>query len=112
MAQDFESKGVLVTNTETPILSGAEIDSDDAIIGLRLCNILATAITMDVYIDLNGAGTNYYLCKNLSIPPTGAVELIQGGAKVVVQSGDHVYGLCGTASGCHVWISYVDAISA
>ena len=112
MAQDFESKGVLVTDSETSILSGAEIDSDDAIIGLRLCNILTTAITMDVYVDLNGAGTNYYLCKNLSIPPTGAVELIQGGAKVVVQSGDDVYGLCGTASGCHVWISYVDAISA
>ena len=111
MAQDFESKGVLVTDSETAILSGSEIDSDDAIIGLRLCNILTTAITMDVYIDKNGAGTDYYLCKNLSIPPTGSVELIQGGAKVVVQSGDDVYGLCGTASGCHVWVSYVDAIS-
>ena len=112
MAQDFESKGVLVTDSETAILSGSEIDSDDAIIGLRLCNILTTAITMDVYIDMNSAGTNFYLCKNLSIPPTGSVELIQGGAKVVVQATDDLYGLCGTASGCHVWVSYVDAISA
>jgi len=56
MAQDFESKGVLVTDSETAILSGSEINSDDAIIGLRLCNILTTAITMDVYIDMNSAG--------------------------------------------------------
>ena len=108
MAQDFESVGVLVTNSETTIYTS---NSDDAIVGLRLANILTTAITMDVYIDLAGAGTNFYICKNLSIPPASSVELIQGGAKMVIQSTDVVYGLCGTANGCHVWISLVDAIS-
>ena len=108
MAQDFESTGVLVTNSETTIYTS---NSDDAIVVLRLANILTTAITMDVYIDLAGGGTNYYLCKNLSIPPASSVELIQGGAKMVIQSTDVVYGLCGTANGCHVWISLVDAIS-
>jgi hypothetical protein len=108
MAQDFESTGVLVTNSETTIYTS---NSDDAIVGLRLANILTTAITMDVYIDLAGGGTNYYLCKNLSIPPASSVELVQGGAKIVVQSTDVVYGLCGTSNGCHVWISLVDAIS-
>jgi len=108
MAQDFESTGILVTNSETTIRDG---NSNDAIVGLRLANILTTAITMDVYIDLAGGGTNYYICKNLSIPPASSVELIQGGAKMVIQSTDVVYGLCGTANGCHVWISLVDAIS-
>jgi len=108
MAQDFESTGILVTNSETTIYTS---NSDDAIVGLRLANILTTAITMDVYIDLAGAGTNFYICKNLSIPPASSVELIQGGAKMVIQSTDVVYGLCGTSSGCHVWISLVDAIS-
>ena len=108
MAQDFESTGVLVTDSETAIYTS---NSDDAIVGLRLANILTTAITMDVYIDLAGGGTNYYLCKNLSIPPASSVELVQGGAKIIVQSTDVVYGLCGTADGCHVWISLVDAIS-
>ena len=108
MAQDFESTGVLITNSETAIRTG---NSNDAIVGLRLANILTTAITMDVYIDLAGAGTNFYICKNLSIPPASSVELVQGGAKMVIQSTDVVYGLCGTANGCHVWISLVDAIS-
>ena len=109
MAQDFESTGILVTNSETAIRTG---NSNDAIVGLRLANILTTAITMDVYIDLAGGGTNYYICKNLSIPPASSVELVQGGAKIVVQSTDVVYGLCGTSNGCHVWISVVDAISS
>ena len=108
MAQDFESTGVLVTDSETAIRTG---NSNDAIVGLRLANILTTAITMDVYIDLAGAGTNFYICKNLSIPPASSVELVQGGAKMVIQSTDVVYGLCGTANGCHVWVSAVDAIS-
>ena len=108
MAQDFESTGILVTNSETTIYTS---NSDDAIVGLRLANILTTAITMDVYIDLAGGGTNYYICKNLSIPPASSVELVQGGANMVIQSTDVVYGLCGTANGCHVWISLVDAIS-
>ena len=59
MAQDFESTGILVTNSETTIYTS---NSDDAIVGLRLANILTTAITMDVYIDLAGAGTNFYIC--------------------------------------------------
>ena len=108
MAQDFESTGILVTNSETTIYNS---NSDDAIVGLRLANILTTAITMDVYIDLAGGGTNYYICKNLSFPPASSVELVQGGAKMVIQSTDVVYVLCGTSSGCHVWISLVDAIS-
>ena len=108
MAQDFESVGKLITNSETEILTS---NSDDAIVGLRLANILTTAITMDIYIDLAGGGTNYYLCKNLSIPPASSVELVQGGAKIVLNNTDVVYGLCGTSNGCHVWISYVDAIS-
>ena len=109
MAQDFESTGILVTDSETAIRTG---NSNDAIVGLRLANILTTAITMDVYIDLAGAGTNFYICKNLSIPPASSVELIQGGAKIVIQNTDVVYGLCGTSNGCHVWISVVDAISS
>ena len=108
MAQDFESTGVPITNSETTIRDG---NSNDAIVGLRLANILTTAITMDVYIDLAGGGTNYYICKNLSIPPASSVELVQGGAKIVIQNNDVVKGLSGTADGCDAWISVVGAIS-
>jgi len=108
MAQDFESNGAQITDSATTIYTS---NSNDAIVGLRLANILTTAITVDVYI-YEGGSTNRYLCKNLSIPPASSVELVQGGAKIVIQNTDVVKGLCGTASGCDAWISVVDAISS
>ena len=49
MAQDFEGNGGQITNSETTLRAAA--DSDDAIIGLRLANILTTNITVSVWID-------------------------------------------------------------
>jgi len=108
MAQDFESTGSQITNSETTILTA---DSDDAIIGLRLTNITAATVTVDVYIDKGGAGTDRYIAKDLSIPPASSVELIQGGAKIVMQSGDVLYGLADTATSVDAWLSRVDSIS-
>ena len=108
MAQDFESTGSQITDTETTLLTA---NSDDAIIGLRLTNITASTITVDVYIDKGGAGTDRYIAKDLSIPPASSVELIQGGAKVVLQNGDVLYGLADTATSVDVWLSRVDSIS-
>ena len=108
MAQDFESTGAQITDSETTILTA---NSDDAIIGLRLTNITAAAVTVDVYIDKGGAGTDRYIAKDLSIPPASSVELITGGAKIVMQSGDVLYGLSDTATSIDVWLSRVDTIS-
>jgi hypothetical protein len=53
MAQDFESTGSQITDSETTLLTA---NSDDAIIGLRLTNVTASTVTVDVYIDKGGAG--------------------------------------------------------
>ena len=58
-----------------------------------------------------GGSTDRYLVKNLSVPPGSSVEIVQSGAKIVLQSADVVKGLCGTANGIDAWISVVDAIS-
>ena len=108
MAQDFESTGIVITNSETNLLTA---NSDDAVVGLRLANVLTTTVTIDVYIDLNGAGTDFYIIKGASIPPAGSLELVSGGSKIILNSGDVVRALCGTANGVHAWISRVDAIS-
>ena len=51
---------------------------------------------VDVYI-VNG-GNNYYIAKDVSIPPNSAIELIQGGAKIVLKSGYDLYAVSDTAS--------------
>tara|TARA_R100001143_G_scaffold12269_1_gene13575 strand:- start:39 stop:365 length:327 start_codon:yes stop_codon:yes gene_type:complete len=108
MAQDFRNSLASATGTSPATLLSA--GNYDAIIGIRCCNILTTSITVDVYIT--NSATNYYLCKDANIPPGGSIELIQGGAKVVVKSGDVVYGVSSDASSLDVVFSYIDTISS
>ena len=39
-------------------------------------------------LRLQKAEDDYFLAKGVSIPPNSAIELIQGGAKIVLASGD------------------------
>ena len=107
MAQDFESTGGQITNTATTLLTA---NSDHAIVGLRLANVLTSAVTVSVWISENGS-TDRYLVKDLSLPAASSVELIQSGSKVVMQNTDVLKGQSNTASSVDVWISRVDSIS-
>ena len=108
MAQDFRNTLNRVKGTSPfTILAGGDYD---AVIGIRCCNVLTTSITVDVYIVRSAA--NYYLCKTASIPPGGSIELIQGGAKVVIDSNDTITGVSSDASSLDVVCSYIDTISS
>lgn len=112
MAQDFEKAvGLNVGTSPATILTS---NSDDAIIGIRLANILGSTIQVDVYIthDDGGGDDNYYLVKGINIPPNSSVELVDAGSKIVMQSGDDLVVVSDTASSCDVWVSYIDVISA
>ena len=69
MAQDFESDGGQITNSATTLLTA---DRDDAIVGLRLANITAAAVTVSVWISESGS-TDRYLVKDLSLPAASSV---------------------------------------
>ena len=108
MAQDFRNVLVRTIGTsDTTLLAGGNYD---AVIGIRCCNILTTSITIDVYI-VKGAA-NYYLAKDASIPPGGSIELIQGGAKIVMADGDDLYAVSSDASSLDIVTSYIDTISS
>ena len=112
MAQNF--RNYITRNTgATPvdILPAAQVDSYDAVVGIRLVNIHAsTDIEVDVYIVRSA--TNYYLIKAVPIVVGGSLELIDGGSKVVLHSGDKIMAVSDTASSLDVVVSYVDAISS
>jgi len=107
MAQDFENAIARAQGTTAAAILTS--NSDDAIIGIRIANIVSTTIAVDVYIVRSSA--NFYLVKGLSIPPNSSVELIQGGAKVVLKSGDVLSHDCDTASAMDIWVSFIDTIS-
>ena len=107
MAQDF--RNVLKSATGTSPVSVIAAGDYDAVIGIRCCNIVATTILVDVYITNS---SNFYLAKNVSIPPNSAIELIQGGAKIVCKNGDVLYAVSDTASSLDTVTSYIDTISS
>ena len=108
MAQNFRNQ--IVRNTGTsPVDILAEADSYDTVIGIRCTNIATTAINVDVYIIRSS--TNYYLIKSAPISVGGSLELIDGGAKIVLESGDKIAAVSDTATSLDTVVSYIDTIS-
>ena len=108
MAQDF--RNVVARAQGTTAAAVFTAGDYDAVIGIRCTNILTTTIKVDMYVKRSSA--DYYLCKSTPIPPGGSIELIQGGAKIVMVNGDVLWHDCDTASGLDVWVSYIDTISS
>ena len=107
MAQNFRNDlESAVGTSEVTLVTGSDFD---AVIGIRLCNILTSTIEVDVYIVNSG---NKYLAKGVVIPPNSAIELIQGGAKIVLANGDTLEAVSDTASSLDVVLSFIDTISS
>lgn len=112
MAQNFRQYKVASIGTSaTDVPDGANFDSYDCLVGIRLANRHTQSITVDAYMQNGGSGDLYYLVKDAPIPAGSSLELIAGGAKVVCISGDRLYFKSNTASSLDVIVSVVDAIS-
>ena len=107
MAQDFENAKARNVGTSASTLLTA--NSDDAVIGIRIANVVTQTIQIDAYIS--SGGSDYHLAKGVSIPQGSSMEFIDGGAKVVLLSGDAVKVKSDTASSADCWMSYIDSIS-
>jgi len=53
----------------------------------------------------------HYLIKNASIPAGSALQVLDGGAKFVVMSGDRLFVQSSVVGSLDCWVSAVDAIS-
>ena len=107
MAQDFTRHAVQATTSNVTVFTS---NSNDAVIGIRIANITAAAITMSVFVSVGGSTTRY-IVKDLSIPPASSVELVQGGAKFVMESSDVLKVQSSAANSADVYVSVVDSIS-
>ena len=112
MAQDFERtlQQNISNNSGSPTTLRAAANSDAAIIGVRCVNTSGTSVNVTVYVE--NSSTNYHIIKNAPIPTGGSLELIDGGSKVVLQSGDSVEAVASAASSIDIITSVVDTISA
>ena len=72
MAQDFENAKARNVGTSASTLLTA--NSDDAVIGIRIANVVTQTIQIDAYIS--SGGSDYHLAKNVSIPQGSSIESV------------------------------------
>ena len=118
MAQDFERAVAKDSNSDINIGTTAravfDCDSDDAIVGIRMANVITSQITVDCFVRRAAAGgsdLDVYLIKNAPIPSGSSLELIDGGSKIVLQNGDQLFVKSNTDASLNCYVSFVDAIS-
>jgi len=107
MAQNFRRYTSNAVGTSPATLFTA--NSYDTVIGISVSNITGSAIQVDVYI--NDGANDIYLVKDAPITAGGALQVVDGGAKFVVENGDALKVKSDTASSADVWVSVVDDIS-
>ena len=108
MAQNF--RRYTNNNVGTSVVTSFTANSYDTVVGISVANITASAVNADVYIN---DGTNdIYLVKTAPIPAGSSLQVLDGGAKFVMQSGDALKIISDTASSLDVYVSVVDDISS
>ena len=107
MAQNFRRYTSNDVGTSAATLFTA--NSYDTVVGISIANVTSSSVLADVYI--NDGSNDIYLVKEAPIPAGSSLQVLDGGAKVVVQSGDALKVKSDTASSLDCWVSAVDAIS-
>ena len=107
MAQNF--RRFTSNNVGTVATTVLTADSYDTEVGISLANVSASGIVVSCYI--NDSSNDIHLVKDVSIPAGSSLQVLDGGAKFVLQSGDALKVISDTASSLDVWVSVVDAIS-
>ena len=107
MAQDFERN--IARNVGTSAVTIFTANSDDAVVGINISNITTSQIKVSVFVTVSSA--DHYLVKDAPVPASSALQILDGGAKFVLQSGDALKVQSDTATSADVWLSRVDTIS-
>ena len=107
MAQNF--RRYVFNNVGTSAETIFTADSNDTIVGISVANVASSTINVSVYIT--SGGNDIHLIKDTPIVQGSALQIIDGGARFVMQNLDALKVQSDTASSADVWVSAVDDIS-
>ena len=107
MAQNF--RRYVSNNVGTSAVTVYTADSNDTVVGISVANVASASINVSVYIT--SGGNDIHLIKDTPIVQGSALQIIDGGARFVLQNADALKVISDTASSADVWISAVDDIS-
>jgi hypothetical protein len=106
MANSFKNSFVnAVGGTKTAVYTaGAGIQA--TVIGMSISNLISTPISVNVIVT--SSGTDYYMIKNATISPGGALVPIGGDQKLVIKATDSISVNSSVASSADVILSILE----
>ncbi len=109
MAQNFRNQltSTAIGTSYTDILT--QVNSFDTVVGIRLVNVHSSAINVTAAVENSSNTTELIL--EAPIPKGSSLELIDGGAKIILKSGDKLKAKSDTASSLKAVVSFIDEIS-
>lgn len=105
----FKSKATAsVGLSGSPSTLSATVDSGTShtIIGLSLSNVGSAVVTTSVKLNKSG-GTSVFLVKDAVVPLGGALVVVGGDQKLVLEEGDTITAYASAASSVDVAMSYL-----
>jgi hypothetical protein len=90
-------------STVTPTVAA---DSTATIIGLSLANTTASNITVSAKLNKDG-GSSAFLVKDATVLPGGALAIVGGDQKVVLEEGDSITAYASGSNSADCVISYL-----
>lgn len=76
------------------------------VIGLSLANIVSSNITVSAKLNKSG-GNSGFLVKDATVLPGGALVVVGGDQKVVLEAGDTITAYSSAGTACDVIMSYL-----
>ncbi len=105
----FKSKvtaALSTSGTPTTVSNTVDAATTHTIIGLSLANVNTSTVTASVKINKSG-GASAFLVKDALVPVGGALVVIGGDQKLVIETGDSVTAYASASSSIDAVVSYL-----
>lgn len=106
MPNTFKSSANKNVGTSAATIYTCPSATQTTLIGLSVANTSASPITTDAYITRSAV--DYYLIKTATVPVGGALVIVGGDQKVVLEVGDVLKVVTSTASSADVFASLLE----
>lgn len=104
--KSFAVANISVAATPTTITPSVGAGTTATVIGLSLANTTAANITVSAKLNKNGAASAF-LVKDATILPGGALVIVGGEQKVVLEAGDTITAYSSASSSADTVVSYL-----
>lgn len=105
----FKSKAtpnIGTSGSPTTITDTVSAGAPQTLIGLSLANITAVNITVSAKLNKNG-GSSAFLVKDATVLPGGALAIVGGDQKVVLEAGDTITAYASAGTSADAIVSYL-----